>query len=280
MTEQQPDKQVLPTQVKKDPNKKYIFLGVLSFIAVIIIILLSINFNYKIKSTLNSSQNNSKSPYINPVLPKISADTQVNNNNNLIEKEETKPNNKNNQDKERESSCKQLLSFIQEYFNLKMKIAQSKNYTEELMKLKDYKIESVDVSNHLDELASLVDFNYSKEYFRDKFKPLIKEIYLNKYKDGAFLTQYIKQVFFIRPIGNRAIAKGGNDKEIVLCEKALYEGDLSKAIHHIKAINNSDNLINFIDFKTALENKLKIKENIEYLDKLFINKLNCSEVSR
>lgn len=265
---------VIATDRNNESNKRYMLLGLSSFVAIIALVMLSINFTftYKLKGDTtneNTSISTSNIP-INSLNENKNNVPEANKNTEIIH----------NTSKETNNSCSILVSLIQEYFNLKLKIAQSRDYSEEIERLKLYNIKSPEVNNLFDELAFLVDFNKNEDYFREKFKPVIKEIYLMQNENNNLIAKYFKKTFFIRPIENRAIANGGNDKEIALAEKFFSEGNLSRAFIHIRALSNLDQLADFRNFKIELENKLRINSNIEQLDKLFINHLNCNEVSK
>ena len=255
---------------KKKSNAKYFFLGIASFIAIAFLVLLSMNFvfTYKIKGISDQEHN-------------IASETKVEStqNSDHSKKNVTSEDPPAMNDIQKVSSCSELLSFIQYYYNMKLKIEQNKDFSNELEQLNKYKIKSEDVNKHFADLSELVNANMGDDYFRIKFNSLIKDLYIRKKDTDNALYSYLKKMIFIRPIGDRAVSNGGNDMEIVLAEKSFAEGKLNIAWKHINKITDISSKA-LDDFKVELENKLKIRQNLEYLDKIFISKLDCHEVSK
>ena len=182
--------------------------------------------------------------------------------------------------KENKASCKDFVELLQDYYQMKLEAEKGKDFTNELMELNQYVIQSTEIIKHLSALANLSSNNKREEYFGIKFNSLIRDIYnIEKHQvDVWSLGYYIRKLIFIRPTGERAIDKGGLDMDIALTEKLLVENNLAAASNQITKLPN--HLESLKELQLELENKLAIKEHIFHLDKLFSSKIDCNIVSK
>jgi hypothetical protein len=247
---------------KTDKNKitNITFISILC-LGILAIILLSLNFKHQLKDTEQT--------------PKES----------ILQQEESKPINIANETKDStqknhqiDNSCKDMLSFIQDYYNMKIQAEEGSDFSYELIELNKYKIKSSEIQKHLDILADLAKLNAKQDSFKKQFNQLIRDLYtLDNSENNSFYNLLIK-IIFIRPIGERAIANGGFDKEIALTEKALMSNDLNEAKLHI--MNLPDKLESLKDLQIQIQNKLSINESIESLGKILISRIDCNEVKQ
>lgn len=267
-------------------NKPWALVSIL-FVGVAILILLSLNFTstYQFKGMLNPIDSNA-------TYNKVKL-----NNLNKSEDKQAKQAEEEKEEKEAEErvaldikkeiknevinidgSCKDLLSFVHDYYQLKIKIDGGMSFTNELLELNKYKIKSDKINQHLRSLATLSSANMKNEYFKLKFNSLIKELYRLNNRSPNIISGYIRRMIFIRPIGDRAIVNGGFDMEISLTEKALIDNKLDEALIHVDKLPN--NYEDLKIFKTELQNKLAINETLKQLDNIISSKLDCDVVGK
>ena len=277
MTDEQNNKE---EEAKKTTKKHFIFFSLFSlFILLLFALSMNFTFTYQFKENTKNSTADYKDikkagdKNINRENPKeISSKMEVNS----VENEEENLHKPVKEKLKKDKTCGSLLNLMSDYYNMKLKIEQGKDFTNELEAIAKYKINSDSINKNLEILSGLIKFNMDEDYFRAKFHGVIKDIYGFKQEHKYDFIRFLKNMLFIRPIGDRAIYNGGIDMEVVLVEKALAMGKLLDAYEHLTNISN-DNSKALEAFKMELENKLRIKYNLNHLDE--INKLNCEEVS-
>ena len=277
MTDEKNTQEEIKEDIKK-PAKNHLLFFILLSLFVLLLFVLSINFSSTYQLKESPVINDHQEEYIEDAHNKIKAKHEEEANYNaptVAHKKETSSLSPKT-DLKKDNSCGSLLNLMRDYYNMKLKIDQGKDFTNELEKLVKYKINSQSINENLENLSGLIKFNMNEDYFRTKFHSLIRDIYLVKQKHKYDILFFLKGMLFIRPVGIRAVENGGMDMEVALVEKALLARDLSKAYEHLINISN-DNSKSLQTFKDELENKLRIKNDLKHLDE--INKLDCDEVS-
>jgi hypothetical protein len=262
---------------KEKLNNKYLVFLLILLVGLAILILLSLNFTSTYKFKENSNSINSKVIYKQDNLNekkhlaeeiKDNVEAKV-----LDTKKEIK-----NEVINMDNSCKALFEFVQDYYQLKLKVDEGANFTKELLDLNKYNINSEEINQSLKSLLAFSSANNKGEYFKAKFSSLIKDLYRLNTPSSNIISDFIRKMFFVRPIGDRAIANGGFDMEVALIEKSLKNDNLVEALVHINNILNvSDSLKKF---KSELENKLAINEALIKLDNIILSKLECEVVGK
>lgn len=277
MTDENNTQEKIKEEIKKPAKKHFLFFILLSLF-ILLLFVLSMNFSstYQLKENVKESPviNDSQEEYIENSQTEHEEEANQNDQSVAHKKETSRLSTKTNLKKDK--SCGSLLNLMRDYYNMKLKIDQGKDFTNELEKLAKYKINSQSINENLENLSGLIKFNMDEDYFRIKFHSVIRDVYLVKQKHKYDILFFLKGMLFIRPVGDRAIENGGMDMEVALVEKALLARNLSKAYEHLINIPN-DNSKSLQIFKDELENKLRIKNDLKHLDE--INKLDCDEVS-
>ncbi|MGB4191134.1 MAG: hypothetical protein WBJ81_01100 [Rickettsiales bacterium] len=273
-------------QTPKKLNKALKF-SFLFIIGIAIFILLYINFQsiYKIKNILPQ-----KSEIFNTIITtSAKKDTSYTNakeaaDNDLLEKPEVS--NKNNnvnstEDKifsclnQENINCTALLSFTQDYYIMHSYATKGQDFSESLVKLQQYKINSEDLKQNLSYLMPLANKNNSIEYLSSKFAELIKLIYKNS-RESTFLE--LSNYFLIRKINDRALKSDDLDNKIFIIEKALANNNLSSINEELQLINQNFNSFNI--FKIEMDNKVKIESSMSSIEKILLSKPDCNIVSK
>jgi len=175
-------------------------------------------------------------------------------------------------------TCKPLLSFLRLYHHMVVQIYHGKDFSDVLFELKQFKIEHNNIINNLENLSGLN--NLENEYFKVKFSYISRNLYQTK-EEGSPLYQYfghyLKKLFFIKPIGERAKHSSEIDKEIAFAGDALEKNDYISAAQYIKNIPQTEELK---DFEQKLQTKITIIQSIENLDKAIFSELNCAMIGQ
>ena len=181
---------------------------------------------------------------------------------------------------QQELNCKALLHFVQDYYQMRLQAEYGENFSSKLLGLNQYEINVIEINKNINALANLAANNVEDSYLINEFNNLIKEIYSNEYSNSLW-RNYFKKIIFIKPIGKRALEKGGLDKEIILTEDALSQNNLLDANIHLENLSKyleEENLRKLQELQLALQNKLSIREIFVNLDQLMAKQYNCSIV--
>ena len=273
MNDEQKTKKEIKKEIKK-PAKKHFLLFILFSLFIVLLFALSMNFTftYQFKENIKEPTAAHESEKETTTQEEVIAQEKSTS---LDHKEKTSHASVKTKLK-KDKSCGDLLNLMRDYYNMRLKIEQGRDFTNELEAITRYEISSDSINKNLEVLSGLIKFNMDEDYFRTKFHTVIKDIYIAKQEHKYDFIRFLKNMLFIRPIGVRAIDNGGIDMEISLVEKALSIGNLPDAYEHLINISN-DNSKALESFKVELENKLRIKYNLNHLDE--INKVDCDEVS-
>ncbi len=181
---------------------------------------------------------------------------------------------------QQEQPCQALLHFTQGYYQMRLQAEQGENFNSKLLELNEYVVSIVEINNNLSALSSLASKNIEDSYLADEFNNLVRDLYGNEYSNSLW-RNYLKKLIFIRPIGERAIEKGGMDKEIILAEYALAQKNFIDANSHLENLSKyleAGNLRKLQEIQLILQNKLAIKEAFISLDQLLAKQYSCSIV--
>ncbi len=176
--------------------------------------------------------------------------------------------------------CQALLHFTQDYYQMRMQAELGKNFSSKLLELNEYVVSIAEITNNLSALTSLSSKNIEDIYLVEEFNKLVRNLYINEYSNSLW-RNYLKKLIFIKPIGERAIEKGGMDKEIILAEYAFAQKNFVDANTHLENLSKyleADDLKKLQEIQLALQNKLAIKEAFINLDRLLAKQYNCSIV--
>lgn len=172
-------------------------------------------------------------------------------------------------------SCKDMLNFVQDYYKFKAKLFASENYMDDLNNLSLYKIHSEELQQNLNSLPDLLKNYHDSSYFKDKFKELIKHLYSNS---RQYFVLDLRDYFFIRKIGSRAMESEDLDKIVYLISISLDKNDFKTALTNL---NNISTDIESIDrFKKEVAEKITLEDSINTIEFLLLNKPECEMVSK
>ncbi|MEK6734247.1 MAG: hypothetical protein AABY27_03985 [Pseudomonadota bacterium] len=168
-------------------------------------------------------------------------------------------------------ACNELVQFMQEYYQMKVIANSGEDFTGELVELKKFKIKFNEIDEILTQLEGLAKHNKTNEYYKKLLNDITRDIYSCNFP-------YLKNMIFIRPIGQRAIDNGGIDQEIVMIEKYLADNDITSAISSIEKIKDEKN--RFETLKIELDCKAKIMSYISMLDQIINTRLSCEVIGK
>lgn len=173
------------------------------------------------------------------------------------------------------TSCRDMLNFVQDYYKFKAKLFAEENYVDDLKNLSLYKIHSDELQQNLNDLPDLLKHYHDSSYFKDKFKELIKHIYTNT---RQYFVLDLRDYFFIRKIGSRALESEDLDKVVYLISISLDKNDFKTALTNLNIISTD---IESIDrFKKEIADKLSLEDSMNAIESLLLNKPGCEMVSK
>jgi hypothetical protein len=239
-----------PTDKVNKPQKKYITYCLGFLLGIILTVALIFHF----KSTYESNFTTEKAL---PKLPEITLEPSKS----ISSLQELSP--------PSQLACNKDANFILAYYQLKEQAKQGKNFSNELLELNEYQINSNQVKQIFSKLSNLANQNTEDSYFKDKFSSIIRQLCNENEKPAniitSYLNEYFNQLFFIYPFGNRAIKNGGFAMNIELAQQKLIKNNLQAAIPYINELDSQ--LPEFIEFKQKLINKIAINAYFEEIDK-------------
>lgn len=177
-----------------------------------------------------------------------------------------------------EDKCYDYLTLIKEIYNLRPIIEKGEDYSYIMTLISQYKIDNNMLIDNLAILNNNSSHNKPKDYYLNHFRSLIKSLYIENNHSNYKIINFFNNLFFIRTIAERAIEKGGIDMEIYESEQALIKYDFAKALQHLKNINSK--LEDFNQFKEQLLSKVNIEFSLLQSEKLLLEKIDCSIVSK
>lgn len=260
------------TESEKEHNKGNLVNILVLLVGVISLILLSMNFisNYKFVSITNPISyrepiqeiKNNDPPKLEIEASSTSGTTEEKIN--VVTKIEDK--------------CYNYLTFLQEIYNLRPLIEKGDNYSHIMTSITQYSLSNNIIQDNLDILSSNASLNMPKDYYLDQLRNSIKSLYKEANQSDYKIANFLSNLFFIRAIGERAIAKGGIDMAIYESEQALIKHDFTKALKHLNDINSK--IQDFNQLKEQIAARVNMENAFQQIEKLLLEKVDCSIVSK
>lgn len=172
-------------------------------------------------------------------------------------------------------NCGDMLNFVQDYYQFKDKLFTGENYTDALINLSLYKIHSEELQQNLNSLPGLLKNYHDSAYFKDTFKELIRSIYKNS---KQYFVLDLRDYFFIRKVGSRAMDSEGLDKIVYLISISLDKNDFKTALTNLNIISTDIESIDL--FRKEIADKLSLEDTMNTIEFLLLNKRGCEMVSK
>lgn len=151
--------------------------------------------------------------------------------------------------------------FIQEYYLMKTIAQKGQDFSTQALALKQHPSLPENLKESINNLIKIAPNNKNIHTLKHHFNILIRSLYKSPTNTSLF---NLKDFFFVRKIGQRALNDNDLDSQIFQIQQALEQNNLIK-VSKILQIIQHDALNNF---RLEIETQLVIKENFEEIEEI------------